>query len=123
MEMGNIEHVVRIIAKEHIASLSIDPDSIAEYIIRDISRELASRMHEVLDKNGEIVLKKTNRIEDDTKLNVFRYEESIAWQPFVRCKKCKYYLDNGKCSYYKGLSIDRDPNEFCSRAEEKEKPW
>lgn len=96
-----------------------------EFIVKQLSSELAERIMGILEREEEIIVGQTNlRVSEFTPTYSVEYRRQINWSPLVRCKDCKHYSEDGwgfgNCYrpnvYYQRMS----ENDFCSYGEREE---
>ena len=110
--------VVRKFSKEYISSLEEVKaiDDFKQYVIKDMDMQLLDRINELLNTQGEIVIKKSDpHVNDQYETGEIRFEGFICWQPLVRCKDCKFYHDE-LCDYW-ALPRMVEPMDYCSKGE------
>lgn len=108
------ETAVRNIPKDELACLSGDSLWYADFIIKQLSSQLAERIMTVLSHEGEIVARLSDlRVEEYMPTNSVEYRRQINWSPLVRCKDCKW-RDESTCIVHGAIWKD---NDFCSRGE------
>ena len=118
------ETAVANASKECLASQK-EGSGYEEFIVKQLSSELAERIMRVLEYEKEIVVSQSDlRVSEFTPTNSVEYRRQIIWSPLVRCKDCKWYKRkypwNGniyECSY---LEAPMDDDDFCSWGERRE---
>lgn len=115
-----IENVVYHIPKESYDYV------IKDGFVDDINNYLLDKLGDCVMKNlvaeGEIVVKLSELCKEEfTPTNSIQLKRQIAWEPLVRCGKCRFFdYDDGVCRRPKKLSFIAVPTDFCSYGERRE---
>ena len=118
------ETAVANIPKEELAYFNRDSLGYTDFIIKQLSAQLAERIMTVLSNEGEVVARLSDlRVEEYMPTNSIEYRRQIEWSPLVRCKDCKHWV-TGQCPmmttgdpYY---DMKPDANWFCADSERRE---
>ena len=85
------ETAVENIPKENLAYFNGDGSGYTDFLIKQLSAQLAERIMTVLSHEGEIVASLSDlRVEEYMPTNSIEYRRQINWSPLVRCKDCKH---------------------------------
>lgn len=119
------ETAVANIPKAELAYFNGDGLGYTDFIIKQLSAQLAERIMTVLLHEGEIVASLSDlRVEEYRPTNSVEYRRQINWSPLVRCKDCKYY--NRQHHYCEGIGNwfgyegEWSDNGFCYKGERRE---
>ena len=133
------ETAVANILKEELNYYNRNGDGLKykDFLIKQMSAQLAERIMTVLSHEGEVVARLSDlSVKEDIPTYSVEYSRQIEWRPLVRCKDCKHrpYEDEDgdvyapdwgdytcpflcEDSYYNGMPED---DFFCKRGERKE---
>lgn len=111
------ETAVANVTKECFANQK-EGSGFVEFIVKQLSSELAERIMGILDREEEIIVRQSDlHVSEFMPTNSVEFRRQIKWSPLVRCKDCKFYA-TGWCKRW--LEWSDDDNGFCSRGERKE---
>lgn len=76
-----------------------DDKGFADHIVSMLSRELADRLIQILDSEGEVIVKQSDmRVSEVLELNQVEYRRFLNWEHLVRCKDCVHRDgEDGQC--------------------------
>ena len=124
------ETAVANVSKEYVDNQKED-SGFVEFIVKQLSSELAERIMGILEREEEIIVGQTNlRVSEFTPTNSVEYRRQIHWDSLVRCWDCKYFRDNVRQDGYLSFGLDEFeckrwgrscyPTDFCSYGERRE---
>ena len=113
------------IGKEELVFLKDDDDKLIEHITHSLSQELANRLIKILDKENEVIARKSHlRVDEVPMLNSIEYRASIGWKPLIRCKDCKHRFVDGDNVRFNVCELNHNKVQaddwFCADAERRE---
>lgn len=115
------ETAVANIPKAELAYFNGDSLGYTDFIIKQLSAQLAERIMTVLSNEGEVVARLSDlRVEEYRPTNSVEYRRQINWSPLVRCKDCEFYNADEKWCRRLGLCGAFNEDGFCSHGERKE---
>ena len=111
------ETAVCHLQKDYLSFMK-DDNGFIEYIVNNLSKELADRIMGILEREDEIVIKQSElMVSEYMPTNSVEYRRQIKWNPLVRCKDCEYYYADEKWCRRLGLCGAFDAEGFCSHGE------
>ena len=122
------ETAVAMIPKAELVYLNRNGDGpeYTDFIIKQLSAQLAERIMTVLSNEGEVIARLSDlRVEEYMPTNSVEYRRQITWSSLVRCKDCKHRDgEDGQCP----LQTTGDPyldtypqnNFYCADGERRE---
>lgn len=118
------ETAVANVTKECFANQK-EGSGFVEFIVKQLSSELAERIMGILDREEEIIVRQSDlRVSEFMPTNSVEYRRQINWSPLVRCKDCKHYSEDGwgfgNCYRPNVYYLRMNENDFCSYGESEE---
>ena len=118
------ETAVSDVSKECFADVK-EYSEYVEFIVKQLSSELAERVMGILEREEEIIVGQTDlRVSEFKPTNSVEYRRQINWSPLVRCKDCKHYSEDGwgygNCYRPNVYYLRMNDHGFCSWGERRE---
>lgn len=84
------ETTAMVVSKDMIEYMKYDK-GFADHIVSMLSRELADRLIQILDSEGEVIVKQSDLIVSEVmEWNQVEYRRFLELSHLVRCKDCKH---------------------------------
>ena len=117
----NKETCVLLVSKYENEFLA-DNKGFLDHIIERMSMELARRVMEILNTEGEIIVKQSDlRVSDYMPPDSIEYRKQIVWSKLVQCKYCKYFDGQELCNRH-FIFVGNDTSFFCKDGKWKDDP-
>lgn len=113
------ETTVSLFSKEEMDYIENDKKFV-DFIANELTRSISDRLIQVLETNGDIVIKKpVLRVSEYPPTHSIEYRKTVDWEPLIRCKDCIHNegSDNEPwCNIYECI---KSKDGFCDEGEMK----
>lgn len=114
------ETAVAHIPKEEVAHFNGDRLGYTDFIIKQLSAQLAERIMGILEREEEIIVRSDLRVSEYIPTDSVEYRRQINWSPLVRCEDCEFYNEDEKWCRRLGLCGAFNADGYCSHGERRE---
>lgn len=106
---------------KYLLSKIKDDEAYKEYIIKELSNNLAHHLVDILSSEGEVLVSMSDvRCHDNNDFATVDYRRYLKWSHLVRCKDCKWWNDMGCAIRIVDDSDKPEAGDYCSFGERRE---